>query len=54
VAAARRWLGREGLGGIVAKRLDLGYRAGERVMQKFKLWKTVDCVVGGSTGKATT
>jgi ATP-dependent DNA ligase len=44
---ARSWLGRAGLDGIVAKRLDLAYRPGERVMQKFKLWKTVDCVVAG-------
>ena len=41
------WLGREGLDGIVAKRLDLPYLPGERAMQKFKLWKTVDCVVAG-------
>ena len=44
---ARDWLGREGLDGIVAKRLDLPYQSGERAMRKFKLWKTVDCVVGG-------
>ena len=44
---AREWLGREGLDGIVAKRLDLPYQSGERAMRKFKLWKTVDCVVGG-------
>ncbi len=36
-----------GLDGIVAKRLDLPYRPGERVMQKYKLWRTVDCVLGG-------
>jgi ATP-dependent DNA ligase len=36
---ARDWLGRDGLDGIVAKRLELP--------RKFKLWKTVDCVVGG-------
>jgi ATP-dependent DNA ligase len=46
-AVARNWLGREGLDGIVAKRLDLSYQPGERAMRKFKLWKTVDCVVGG-------
>ena len=46
-AVARGWLGREGLDGIVAKRLDQNYLPGERAMQKFKLWKTVDCVVGG-------
>jgi ATP-dependent DNA ligase len=46
---ARTWLKQvgHGLDGIVAKRLDLSYRAGERAMQKFKLWRTVDCVVGG-------
>ena len=43
---ARRWLGREGLDGIVAKRLDLAYQPGRRAMQKFKQWRTVDCVVG--------
>jgi ATP-dependent DNA ligase len=36
-----------GLDGIVAKRLDLPYQPGQRAMQKFKLWRTVDCVVGG-------
>jgi ATP-dependent DNA ligase len=46
---ARKWLKDvgHGLDGIVAKRLELSYRPGERVMQKFKLWQTVDCVVGG-------
>ena len=46
---ARGWLKRlgHGLDGIVAKRLDLPYRPGERAMQKYKLWQTVDCVVGG-------
>jgi ATP-dependent DNA ligase len=46
---ARKWLKDvgHGLDGIVAKRLELPYRPGERVMQKFKLWQTVDCVVGG-------
>jgi ATP-dependent DNA ligase len=53
---ARKWLKRLGLGldGIVAKRLDLPYRPGERVMQKFKLWQTVDCVVGGIYCKPNT
>ena len=43
--AARKWLKRvgHGLDDIVAKRLELPYRPGERVMQKFKLWRTVDC-----------
>jgi ATP-dependent DNA ligase len=46
---ARGWLRRlgHGLDGIVAKRIDLPYRPGERAMQKFKLWQTIDCVVGG-------
>jgi ATP-dependent DNA ligase len=46
---ARGWLKHlgHGLDGIVAKRLDLPYRPGERAMQKYKLWQTVDCVVGG-------
>lgn len=46
---ARRWLddvGR-GLDGIVAKRLDLPYQPGRREMLKFKLWHSVDCVLGG-------
>ena len=46
---ARTWLKQvgHGLDGIVAKRLDLPYRPGKRAMQKYKLWQTVDCVVGG-------
>lgn len=36
-----------GLDGIVAKRLDLPYRPGERAMLKYKLWHTIDCVVAG-------
>ena len=36
-----------GLDGIVAKRLDQAYQPGRRAMQKYKLWHTVDCVVGG-------
>src|ERR1700733_11322171 len=46
---ARKWLKDvgHGLDGIVAKRLEQPYRPGQRAMQKFKLWKTVDCVVGG-------
>jgi len=45
--AKSRWLGKGGAEGIMAKRLDLPYRPGERAMAKFKLWKTVDCVVAG-------
>ncbi len=51
---ARSWLGRDGLDGIVAKRLDLPYLPGERAMRKFKLWKTVDCVVAGLYRKGAT
>lgn len=48
-ARALKWLkdAGQGLDGIVAKRCDLAYQPGARAMQKFKLWKTVDCVVGG-------
>jgi ATP-dependent DNA ligase len=31
----------------MAKPLAEPYRPGQRAMQKYKLWKTVDCVVGG-------
>ena len=46
---ARTWLKQlcNGLDGIVAKRLDLRYRPGVRAMQKYKVWQSVDCVVGG-------
>jgi ATP-dependent DNA ligase len=46
---AERWLtGRQvSLDGVVAKRLDLPYRAGERAMLKVKAIRTADCVVGG-------
>ena len=46
---AQSWLKQlgKGLDGIVAKRLDLMYRPGVRAMQKYKVWQTVDCVVGG-------
>jgi ATP-dependent DNA ligase len=48
---AQRWLqeGGEGdLDGVVAKRLDLPYRSGERDgMRKVKRQRTADCVVGG-------
>ncbi|MBV8092946.1 MAG: ATP-dependent DNA ligase, partial [Acetobacteraceae bacterium] len=48
-ARARQWLTKvgQGLDGIVAKRLDLKYQPGRRSMQKYKIWQTVDCVVGG-------
>lgn len=47
---ANKWFKAAGgnLDGIVAKRLDLPYRAGLRDgMQKIKQHRTVDCVVGG-------
>jgi ATP-dependent DNA ligase len=48
--SARRWLKGSGgsLDGVMAKRLDLPYKSGERTgMQKVKVLKTADCVVGG-------
>ena len=50
VTTARRWLKGSGqnLDGVIAKRLDLEYRSGERDgMQKIKRLRTCDCVVGG-------
>jgi ATP-dependent DNA ligase len=47
---ARRWLsdGRDGLDGVMAKRLDARYHSGERRgMAKIKRMRTADCVVGG-------
>jgi ATP-dependent DNA ligase len=46
---AEAWLARAGtaLDGVVAKRLDLAYRPGERAMAKVKQHRTADCVVGG-------
>jgi ATP-dependent DNA ligase len=42
------WLkGRQGLDGVVAKRLDAPYMPGERAMLKVKNLRTADCVVGG-------
>ena len=43
------WLERSGgaLDGVIAKRLDQDYRAGERAMIKVKQQRTADCVVGG-------
>jgi ATP-dependent DNA ligase len=48
-AEAENWLARAGtaLDGVVAKRLDLAYRPGERAMAKVKQQRTADCVVGG-------
>jgi ATP-dependent DNA ligase len=51
LATARAWLAGGGdgdLDGVVAKRLDLPYRSGERDgMLKVKRQRTADCVVGG-------
>lgn len=47
---ARKWLRRAGggaLDGVVAKRLDEPYKAGERAMLKIKNLRSADCVVGG-------
>ncbi len=46
---ALAWLERSGgaLDGVIAKRLDLDYRPGERAMIKVKQQRTADCVVGG-------
>jgi ATP-dependent DNA ligase len=43
------WLERSGgaLDGVIAKRADQDYRAGERAMVKVKQQRTADCVVGG-------
>ena len=50
IGEARRWLRRGGgmLDGVIAKRIDVPYAAGDRTgMQKIKLLRTADCVVGG-------
>lgn len=46
---ARSWLNarRASLDGVIAKKLDLAYRPGERAMWKVKCRRTADCVVGG-------
>ena len=47
---AKRWLRRTGatLDGVIAKRRDFAYRAGDRTgMQKIKNLRSADCVVGG-------
>jgi ATP-dependent DNA ligase len=47
---AQSWFEKVGgaLDGVVAKRLDLEYRSGDRTgMQKVKRLRTADCVVGG-------
>jgi ATP-dependent DNA ligase len=57
-AVAQGWLDMAGgaLDGVVAKRRDGVYEAGERAMLKIKQLKTADCVVGGfryGTGSKT-
>lgn len=46
---AEAWLARVGdaLDGVIAKRLDEPYRPEERAMEKVKVIRTADCVVGG-------
>jgi ATP-dependent DNA ligase len=47
---AKTWLRSTGSGldGVIAKRVDLPYRPGERTgMRKIKVLRTADCVVGG-------
>jgi ATP-dependent DNA ligase len=46
---AEKWLNDRQISvdGVVAKRLDLPYRPGERAMLKVKRLRTADCVVGG-------
>lgn len=49
-ATAKKWLAQSGGGsdGVIAKRLDLPYQAGNRDgMQKIKKFRSADCVVGG-------
>ena len=48
-AQARHWLERSGgaLDGVVTKRADEPYRAGERATLKIKRHRSADCVVGG-------
>jgi ATP-dependent DNA ligase len=49
-ATAKKWLARAGGGsdGVIAKRIDLPYQAGNRDgMQKIKKLRSADCVIGG-------
>jgi ATP-dependent DNA ligase len=49
-AVGTKWLRRSGRGfdGLIAKRLDLPYQAGNRNgMQKIKKFRSADCVIGG-------
>jgi ATP-dependent DNA ligase len=50
IADARRWLASAGEGsdGVIAKRIDLPYQAGNRDgMRKIKRYRSADCVIGG-------
>jgi ATP-dependent DNA ligase len=50
LATAKKWFRSTGgdLDGIIAKRIDMPYRSGERDgMQKIKHRRTADCVIGG-------
>lgn len=50
LSAAKKWFGGAGssLDGLIAKRLDSPYAAGERTgMVKIKPYRTADCVIGG-------
>ncbi len=50
ISDAKRWLTSAGGGsdGVIAKRVDLPYQAGNREgMQKIKRYRSADCVVGG-------
>jgi ATP-dependent DNA ligase len=49
-AEAKKWFkgGGASLDGVIAKRMDLPYQSGERTgMQKIKVFRSADCVVGG-------
>ena len=49
-ATAKKWLAQSGGGsdGVIAKRIDLPYQAGNRDgMQKIKKFRSADCVIGG-------
>jgi ATP-dependent DNA ligase len=49
-ATAQKWLQQSGGGsdGVIAKRIDLPYQAGNRDgMQKIKKFRSADCVIGG-------
>ncbi len=49
-ATAKKWLAQAGGGcdGVIAKRVDLPYQAGNRDgMQKIKNFRSADCVIGG-------